>query len=275
MHKSGFGVFQIPKEDTVKCVLDAIDVGYRHFDTAQSYFNEAELGEAIKQSGIPREEFFITTKVWIDFYGTEKTERSVARSLKNLRTDYIDLVLLHQPINDYYSAYRVLENLYDSGTLRAIGVSNFEPDRLCDIAAFNRICPQVNQVETNPFCQQIKANQVMREKHIQHCAWAPLGEGNTEIFSNPVLAEIADSHSKSIPQIILRWLTQRDIVVLSKSVRKDRMRENFEIYDFTLTDEEMQKIAALDTGRSVFFDIADPKTVDMFVGLIEKRRNMF
>ena len=259
----------------VRCVLDAIDAGYRHFDTAQCYFNEAELGEAIKESGLPRQDFFITTKIWIDFYGYDKTKASLDVSLKKLKTDYIDAVLLHQPFNDYYGAYRALEDLYDEGVIKAIGLSNFEPDHLCDLIAFNRITPQIDQVITNPFCQQIKSHEIMVEKNVQHCAWSPFAQGLGELVENEKLAEIAGKYGKSVPQIILRWLTQRDIAVLSKTTHKERMKENLEIFDFTIADEDMQKIAELDNERVVYFDIRDPKTLDMFLDLIEKRRELF
>lgn len=274
MPKVGFGIFKIPKEDTVKSVLDAIEIGYRHFDTAQSYMNEEELGTAIKESGIPRDEFFVTTKVWIDNFGDGKTRESLERSLKRLQTDYIDLVLLHQPFHDVYGAYRDLEKLYEEGILRSIGISNFEPDRMLDLMLFNRVKPQVNQLETNPFCQQRMANEIMKDRGVQHAAWAPFGEGNREIFTNPTLNRIAGKHGKSVPQVILRWLTQRDVVVLSKSAHKERMQENFNIFDFQLSIEEMKEIQELDTGRSTFFDITDPKNVDMFGELVKQRRGL-
>ena len=272
--KVGFGIFKIPKEDTVRAVLDAIEVGYRHFDTAQSYMNEEELGTAIRQSGIPRKEFFITTKVWLEHFGEGKTEKSLERSLKRLQTDYIDLVLLHQPFNDIYAAWRDLEKMYKADTLKAIGLSNFEPDRMLDLMMFNDVKPQVNQLETNPFCQQQEAQAFMKEKGVQPAAWAPFGEGNTDIFTNPILKQIAENHGKSIPQVILRWLTQRDIVVLSKSSKKERMAENFNIFDFALTDDEMKAVASLDTGKSTFFDITDTKTVAMFGDLVAQRKGL-
>lgn len=272
MPKLGFGVFQISKEDCERCVLDAIKTGYRHIDTAQSYFNEEEVGNAIKKCGIPREELFITTKVWIDNYGYEKTKSSVLDSMKKLKTDYIDLVLLHQPFSDYYGAYRALEELYLSKKIRAIGVSNFYPDRLADMVAFNKIPPHVNQVEVNPFNQQIAAQKNMVKRNVQIEAWAPFGEGKNNIFSNPVLEKIAVKYNKSIAQIILRWLIQRNIVVLAKSTHIERMKENFEVFDFVLSDKDIEIISKLDTNTSLFFNHQTPEAVDMFVNMIAERR---
>ena len=273
MPKLGFGVFQIAKEDCEQCVLNAISVGYRHIDTAQSYFNEEEVGNAINRCGVSREELFITTKVWIDNYGYEKTKQSVLTSMKKLKVEYLDLVLLHQPFSDYYGAYHALEDLYEEGKLRAIGVSNFSADRLADIAAFNRITPQVNQVETNPLHQQILAQDHMIKRHVQMEAWAPFGEGKHNMFQHPVLKQIADQHHKSIAQIILRWLMQRDIVALAKSTHIERMKENIDMFDFVLSKEDMAKITALDEKASLFFDHQTPETVDMFVSMIERRKD--
>lgn len=273
MPKLGYGVFQIPKEECEKCVLDAIKVGYRHIDTAQSYFNEEEVGNAISKCGVPRKDLFITTKVWIDNYGYEKAKQSVLQSMQKLKVDYIDLVLLHQPFSDYYGAYRALQELYEQGKIRAIGVSNFSPDRLADIAAFNNITPQVNQVETNPLHQQIQAQQNMVNRNIQLEAWAPFGEGKNNMFHNPDLKEIADKYNKSVAQVILRWLMQRDIVALAKSSHVNRMKENFEIFDFSLSKEDMDKIATLDTKTSLFFDHQTPETVDWFRQVIEERKD--
>lgn len=273
MPKLGYGVFQIPKEECEKCVLDAIKVGYRHIDTAQSYFNEEEVGNAISKCGVPRKDLFITTKVWIDNYGYEKAKQSVLKSMQKLKVDYIDLVLLHQPFSDYYGAYRALQELYEQGKIRAIGVSNFSPDRLADIAAFNNITPQVNQVETNPLHQQIQAQQNMVNRNIQLEAWAPFGEGKNNMFHNPDLKEIADKYNKSVAQVILRWLIQRDIVALAKSSHVDRMKENFEIFDFSLSKEDMDKITTLDTKTSLFFDHQTPETVDWFRQVIEERKD--
>ncbi|GLC80605.1 aldo/keto reductase [Lacrimispora brassicae] len=272
MPKLGFGVFQISKEECEKCVLDAIKAGYRHIDTAQSYFNEEEVGNAISKCGIAREELFITTKVWIDNYGYEKAKQSVLKSMEKLKTDYIDLVLLHQPFSDYYGAYHALQDLYEEGKIRAIGVSNFSPDRLADMAAFNKIAPQVNQVETNPLHQQISAQENMVKRGVQMEAWAPFGEGKSNMFKNPVLKEIADKYGKSVAQVILRWLMQRNIVALAKSTHTERIKENLEIFDFQLSDGDMNKITALDTKSSLFFDHQTPETVDRFVNMIEERK---
>ena len=272
MQKLGFGVFQIPKEDCERCVLDAIKVGYRHIDTAQSYFNEEEVGNAIEKCGIPREELFITTKVWIDNYGYEKTKQSVLNSMKKLKTDYLDLVLLHQPFSDYYGAYRALEELYKAGKIRAIGVSNFYPDRIADMVAFNEIPPQVNQVETNPLHQQIAAQKNMIKRNVQMEAWAPFGEGRNNMFANPVLKEIGAKYHKSVAQVILRWLMQRDIVALAKSTHIERMKENFEIFDFQLSEHDMKSISELDMNTSLFFNHQTPETVDRFVNMISDRK---
>jgi diketogulonate reductase-like aldo/keto reductase len=270
----GFGVYQIPKEDCERCVLDAISIGYRLIDTAQSYFNEEAVGSAIEKCGVPRDELFITTKVWIDNYGYDKTRRSVLESMRKLRTDYLDLVLLHQPFGDYYGAYHALEVLYREGKIKAIGVSNFYPDRLSDIAAFNEIVPQVNQVETNPLNQQIMAQENMVKNGVQIEAWAPFGEGRNGIFENPVLKEIAQKHNKSVAQVILRWLIQRKVVALAKSTHRERIQQNFEVFDFELPAEDMETIRTLDTGKSLFFSHQEPSTVDLFVELIKKRRDL-
>lgn len=272
MQKLGFGVFQIPKEDCERCVLDAIKVGYRHIDTAQSYFNEEEVGNAIEKCGVPREELFITTKVWIDNYGYEKAKQSVLNSMKKLKTDYLDLVLLHQPFSDYYGAYRALEELYKAGKIRAIGVSNFYPDRIADMVAFNEIPPQVNQVETNPLHQQIAAQKNMIKRNVQMEAWAPFGEGRNNMFVNPVLKEIGAKYHKSVAQVILRWLMQRDIVALAKSTHIERMKENFEIFDFQLSEHDMKSISELDMNTSLFFNHQTPETVDRFVNMISDRK---
>lgn len=273
MPKLGFGVFQISKEECERCVLEAIKIGYRHIDTAQSYFNEEEVGNAISKCEIPREELFITTKVWIDNYGYEKAKESVLNSMKKLKTDYIDLVLLHQPYSDYYGAYKALQELYCEGKIRAIGVSNFSPDRLADIAAFNEIAPHVNQVETNPIHQQLEAQKNMEKLNVQMEAWAPFGEGRNNMFHNPILKEIAEKHNKSVAQIILRWLMQRNIVALAKSTHAERMKENIEIFDFELSNEDMKKISQLDTETSLFFNHQTPEAVDMFVNMIQDRKD--
>ena len=267
----GYGVYQVTKEECEACVLDAIKVGYRLIDTAQSYFNEEAVGNAIEKCGVPREELFITTKVWISNYGYDKTRESVLNSMKKLKVDYLDLVLLHQPFADYYGAYHALEDLYKEGKLRAIGVSNFYPDRLSDICAFNEITPQINQVETNPFNQQIEAQENMIKNNVQIEAWAPFGEGRKDMFNNPVLKKIADKYQKSVAQVILRWLTQRGVVALAKSVNPNRMQENFTIFDFKLSDDDMNTIKELDTKNSLFFNHQDPNTVDMFVQFVNQR----
>ena len=269
----GFGVYQIPKEETKRCVLDAISIGFRSIDTAQSYFNESEVGDAIAECGIPRDELFITTKVWIDNYGYDKCRKSVLESLKKLKTDYIDLVLLHQPFGDYYEAYRALEDLYKEGKIRAVGVSNFYPDRLSDICLFERrIIPHVNQVETNVFNSQYEAQENMKKYNVQIEAWAPFAEGRNNMFSNEVLTEIGKKYNKSVAQVILRWLTQRNIVALSKSTLVERMKENFNIYDFELSEEDMNKIKELDTGKSLFFSHYDPSMVVWFDEIVKSRR---
>lgn len=270
----GYGVYQISKEECEACVLDAIKVGYRLIDTAQSYFNEEAVGKAIEKCGVPREELFITTKIWISNYGYDKTRESVLNSMKKLKVDYLDLVLLHQPFSDYYGAYHALEDLYKEGKLRAIGVSNFYPDRLSDICAFNEITPQINQVETNPFNQQIEAQENMIKNNVQIESWAPFGEGRNDMFNNPILKKIADKYQKSVAQVILRWLTQRGVVALAKSTHINRMQENFSIFDFKLSDEDMNTIKELDTKNSLFFNHQDPNTVDMFVEFVKQRANM-
>lgn len=270
----GFGVYQIPREETKHCVLDAINVGFRAIDTAQSYFNEAEVGDAIKESGIPREEFFITTKIWIDNYGYEKCKASAEESLKKLKTDYIDLVLLHQPFSDYYGAYRALEELYEEGKIRAIGVSNFYPDRLADMCLFGRkVVPAVNQVETNPMNAQFKAQENMEKYGVHIEAWAPFGEGKNNMFSNPTLVEIGKKYNKSTAQVILRWLIQRGVIIACKSTHKERMEENFNVFDFELSNEDMEAIKALDTSDSLFFNHQDPSMVEWFDKMVYERRN--
>lgn len=270
----GFGVYQIPKEETKQCVLDALRVGYRAIDTAQSYFNEREVGEAIKESGIPREEIFITSKVWIDNYGYEKCKKSVLESLERLGVDYIDLMLLHQPFADYYGAYRALEDLYQEGKIRAIGVSNFYPDRLADICLFERkVLPAVNQVETNPMNQQIKAKEVMDKYGVRIEAWAPFGEGKNGMFTNEILKTIGDKYHKSVAQVILRWLIQRGVIIACKSTHVERMQENFDVFDFELSEEDMEKIKTLDSNDSLFFNHQDPAMVEWFDKMVVERRD--
>lgn len=272
MPQLGYGVYQVTKEECKRCVLDALEVGYRAIDTAQSYFNEAEVGEAIAESGIDRKEIFLTTKVWIEHYGYEQAKESVLQSMEKLKTDYIDLVLLHQPFADYYGAYRALEDLYEEGKLRAIGVSNFYPDRLVDIASFARIKPMVNQIETHPLNQQIEAHEWLKKYGVIHEAWAPFGEGRGNMFTNPVLQKLGDKYNKTVAQVILRWQLQRGIVVIPKSTHKERMAQNLDVFDFMLTNEDMQAIAALDTKTSSFFSHQDPAMVEWFVKMVEERK---
>lgn len=269
----GFGVYQIPKEETKKCVLDAIKVGFRAIDTAQSYFNEEEVGEVIAECGIPREELFITTKVWIDNYGYENCKKSVMESLKKLRTDYIDLVLLHQPFDDYYGAYRALEELYEEGKIRAIGVSNFYPDRLTDICLFGRkIIPAINQVEVNPLNAQTLAQENMEKHGVKMEAWAPFGEGRNGLFTNETLITIGKKYNKSAAQVMLRWLIQRGVIIACKSTHIERMKENFNVFDFELSTDDMKEINNLDTSNSLFFNHQDPKMVEWFDEIVKSRR---
>ncbi len=269
----GFGVYQIPKEETKKCVLDAIKVGFRAIDTAQSYFNESEVGDAIVECGIPREELFITTKVWIDNYGYENCKKSVMESLRKLKTDYIDLVLLHQPFSDYYGAYRALEELYEEGKIRAIGVSNFYPDRLTDICLFGRgVVPVINQVEVNPLNAQVEAQENMEKYGVKMEAWAPFGEGRNGLFTNEVLVSIGKKYNKSSAQVMLRWLIQRGVIIACKSTHIERMKENFNVFDFELSEDDMQEISKLDTSNSLFFNHQDPKMVEWFDNIVKSRR---
>lgn len=268
MPKVGFGVYQVAdQEECEKVVLDAIEVGYRLIDTAQAYGNEEAVGKAIKKSGVARDDLFITTKVWITHYGYEKAKASVEESLKKMQLDYLDLVLLHQPFNDYYGAYRALVDLYKEGKIKSIGVSNFYPDRLVDLAIFSEVKPAINQVEVNVFHQQIDAQKYNQKYDVQLEAWAPFAEGRNNMFSNPDLNAIGDKYGKSIAQVILRWLAQRDIVSLAKSVKKERMQENINIFDFELSDEDMNKITFLDKKESSFFSHYDPATIEMIAGL--------
>lgn len=273
MPQLGYGVYQVTKEECERCVLDALKVGYRHIDTAQSYFNEEEVGNAIKKSGIPREEIFLTTKVWIEHYGYEEAKKSVLESMRKLQTDYIDLVLLHQPFSDYYGAWRALEDLYEEGKLKTIGVSNFYPDRLVDICNFARIRPMVNQVETHPHFQRAEDQEWMKKYGVQHEAWAPFGEGRGGMFEEPILNEIGKKYGKTAAQIILRWELQRGIVIIPKSVHIERMEQNFDVFDFTLSAEDMQQIATLDKNESSFFSHYDPKIVEWFVNVVQLRKS--
>ena len=269
---NGFGVYQVSKEDCKESVLTALKTGYRHIDTAQSYFNENEVGEALKESDVPRKEIFLTTKVWIDNYGEGKTYDSVVESLKKLQTDYLDLILLHQPVGDYYAAYRDLEKLYEEGKVRAIGVSNFYPDRLVDLCMFAKIKPMVNQIEVNVFNQQVEAKKWADKYDVVLEAWAPFAEGRNNMFHNEVLQAIGEKHNKSVAQVILRWLYQRGIVSLAKSVHEERIKENFDIYSFELDNDDMKKIETLDTKTSSFFSHQDPGIIEWFGQLIQERR---
>ena len=269
---NGFGVYQVSKEDCKESVLTALKTGYRHIDTAQSYFNESEVGEALKESDVPRKEIFLTTKVWIDNYGEGKTYDSVVESLKKLQTDYLDLILLHQPVGDYYAAYRDLEKLYEEGKVRAIGVSNFYPDRLVDLCMFAKIKPMVNQIEVNVFNQQVEAKKWADKYGVVLEAWAPFAEGRNNMFHNEVIQAIGEKHNKSVAQVILRWLYQRGIVSLAKSVHEERIKENFDIYSFELDNDDMEKIEALDTKTSSFFSHQDPGIIEWFGQLIQERR---
>lgn len=269
----GYGVYQVTKDECERCVLDALKTGYRLIDTAQSYFNEEEVGNAIVKSGIPREEIFLTTKVWVEHYGYEETKKSVYESMQKLQTEYIDLMLLHQPFSDYYGAYRALEELYNEGVLKAIGVSNFYPDRLVDIANFADIVPMVNQVETHVLNQQTEAKKWMDKYEVQIEAWAPFGEGMGGLFENHVLTAIGEKYGKTSAQVMLRWNIQRGVIVLPKSTHIERMEQNFNVFDFALTEEDMAAIAALDTQTSSFFSHYDPKMVEWFAKMVEERKH--
>lgn len=262
----GFGTYLIPPEETKQAVLDAIDVGYRLIDTAQYYKNEKEVGEAIKECGIGREELFITTKVWISNFGYEECLDSMNESFEKLGLDYIDLVLIHQPFSDYYGAYRALEDLYESGLIKAIGVSNFYPDRLTDMCLFNRkVIPQINQVETNPFNAQYAAQANMEKNGVQMQAWAPFGQGKNGMFENETLIKIGEKNGgKTSAQVILRWLVERSVIVLAKSTHKERMAENLNIFDFALDEEDMMEIMELDNGETLFFNHQNPEVVERF-----------
>lgn len=267
MPKLGFGVFMIPNDETERCVLDAIDVGYRLIDTAQAYGNEEGVGNAIVKCGLPRRELFITTKIWISNNGYEKASASIDESLRKLKTDYIDLMLIHQPFGDYYGTYRAMSEAYQAGKLRAIGVSNFYPDRYIDLASFSHVKPAVNQIETHVFHQQKSAHEYLVKYGAQHMAWGPFAEGKNDMFTNETLVSIGQKHGKSAAQVALRYLIQSDVVVIPKSIRKERMAENFNVFDFALDKTDMAAIAALDTGRSLFFSHYDPAMVENFVAM--------
>lgn len=273
MPQLGYGVYQVTKEECERCVLDALSAGYRSLDTAQSYFNEEQVGSAIVKSGIKREEIFLTTKVWLEHYGEKETEASVYASMEKLKTGYLDLVLLHQPFGDAYGAWRALEKLYAEGKLRAIGISNFYPDRMVEFINFNRIKPMVNQVETHPYHQQPEAMKWMGKYSVQMEAWAPFGEGRGGLFEDPVLKAIGEKHGKTTAQVMLRWNLQRGVVVIPKSTHIERMRENLNVFDFTLSESDMQQIGTLDRGRSAFFSHRNPAMVEWFARMVEERKS--
>ena len=268
MPQLGYGVYQTPPEDTKRCVLDAIEVGYRSIDTAQAYHNEEGVGAALAESGLPREEFFLTTKVWITNAGYEKAKASVLESMQKLRTDYLDLLLIHQPFGDYYGTYRAMEELYQAGKLRAIGVSNFGPDRYLDIEHFAAVKPAVNQIETHVFQQQNVAREYLKKYGCQAESWGPFAEGRNDLFTNPVLTAIGKQYGKTAAQVALRFLLQKDVVIIPKSVHKDRMKQNFDLFDFSLSAQDMAAIEALDQGESLFFSHYDPKTVEWFMSIL-------
>lgn len=263
----GYGVYQVSAEECERCVLDAINVGYRSIDTAQAYGNEEGVGSAVKKSGVPRGELFLTTKIWITNGGYEKAAASIDESLRKLGTDYVDLMLIHQPFNDYYGTYRAMEAAYKAGKIRAIGVSNFYPDRLVDLCNFVEITPAVNQVETHVFQQQKTAHEYMKKYGVQHESWGPFAEGKKDFFANPVLNEIGGKYGKTAAQTALRFLIQSGVVVIPKSTRRERMLENFSVFDFALTDEDMTSIQALDEGESLFFSHYDPSVVEWLTKL--------
>jgi len=258
----GYGVFQIPDpQECERCVIEAIDTGYRLIDTAASYLNEEAVGRGIKNAGVPRADLFVTTKLWVQDTGYERTQQAIDKSLRRLQLDYLDLYLIHQPFGDVHGSWRAMEDALKAGKVRAIGVSNFHPDRLMDIIGFNDVVPAVNQVEVNPFLQQETSVAFMRENGVQAEAWAPFAEGRNNLFQNEALVDIGRKHGRSVGQVVLRWVTQRGIVALAKSVRKERMQENLQVLDFTLDDADMARIAQLETGESSFFSHRDPAMV--------------
>ncbi|WP_019637709.1 aldo/keto reductase [Paenibacillus fonticola] len=260
----GFGVYQVPDaEECENAVYEALMAGYRLIDTAAGYLNEEAVGRAIKRSGVPREELFITTKIWVQDAGYESAKLAFAKSLKKLQLDYLDLYLIHQPFGDYYGTWRAMEELYREGKIKAIGVSNFLPDRLMDLIVHNKMVPAVNQIETHPLYQQTETTAFLKEQGVQHQSWAPFAEGRGNMFSNEVLTSIAEKHNKSVAQIVLRWLVQREVVVIPKSVRKERIVENFDIFDFELSANDMEQISTLDTRESLFLSYHDPEVAKM------------
>lgn len=268
----GYGVYQVTKDECKECVLNALKAGYRSIDTAQSYFNEEEVGEAIKESGIPREDIFLTTKVWIEHYGYENCKASVLESMEKLQTDYIDLVLLHQPFGDAYGAWRALEDLYEEGKIKAIGISNYYVDRMVEFTNFNRIKSMINQMEVHIFNQQKQLKEYADKYDIQLEAWAPFGEGRGGTFDNEIIKSIGDKYGKTAAQVMLRWHIQRGVVVIPKSTHYERMVENFNVFDFELSEEDMNVIAGLDTATSSFFSHQDPAMVEWFVNMVEERK---
>ena len=272
MPQLGYGVYQVTQDECERCVRDALEVGYRHIDTAQSYFNEEQVGAAVAASGIERTDLWLTTKVWLEHYGEGATRASVEESLRKLKTDYLDLVLLHQPFGDAYGAWRDLVKLYEEGKVRAIGISNFYADRMVEFCEFNDAKPMVNQMERHPLNQNAELQEWEAKYDIVSEAWAPFGEGRGGLFENPVLVEIAASHSKSTAQVMLRWNLQRGVVVIPKSVHRERMEENLDVFDFELTDDEMAQIAALDTKTSSFFSHSDPAMVQWFANIVNERK---
>lgn len=272
MPQLGYGVYQVSKEECERCVLDALDVGYRSIDTAQAYFNEEEVGSAIEKSGIDRKEIFLTSKVWIEHFGYEECKKSVLESMEKLRTDYLDLMLLHQPFGDTYGAWRALEDLYKEGKLRAIGISNHYADRMVEFANFTTIKPMINQMEVHPFNQQKNLKEWADKYDIRLEAWAPFGEGRKGLFENEILKKIGEKYGKTTAQVMLRWHIQRDVIVIPKSVHKERMIENYNIFDFALSDEDMKRIAQMDTATSAFFSHRDPAMVEWFADMVEERK---
>ena len=266
----GFGVFQIPPGETARAVATALEVGYRHIDTAASYQNEEAVGLAVGASGVPRDELFITTKLWIQELGEAKARTAFERSLERLGLDHVDLYLIHQPLGDYYSSWRTLEQLNREGLARAIGVSNFYADRLVDLIAHNEITPHVNQIEVNPFFQRQADQDLMRKHGVQIESWGGFAQGKNDLFTDPLLTEIGNAHGKSVAQVVLRWLIQRNVVTIPKSVRRERMEQNLDVFDFQLTDEDMALVATMDTGASLFFDHRDPAMVSWLNSRTEK-----
>ena len=264
----GFGVYQVEETVCEQCVCDAIAAGYRSLDTASAYLNERAVGRAIRRSGVPREELFITTKLWEQDAGYESTKRAFAKSLERLLLDYLDLYLIHQPFGDVYGSWRAMEELYEQGVIRAIGTANFYPDHLANLISFNRIAPAVNQVESNVFFQQREAQEYMVGKEVAKEGWAHFAKGRNDLFRNEVLARIGEAHGKTVAQVVLRWLLQRGVVCIPKSTHRERMEQNFDVFDFALGDDEMVAIAALDTGRSAFFDHHAPATIEWMSGLV-------